>query len=202
MWYVIDAEKESILISGFVQPTSKNEYLKAFNEGRLLSVLKSHKVENGDFIFIPTGNIHATGAGILIAEIQQTSDVTYRIYDYDRKDVDGNTRELHTQMALDAINYDDVNEKINYFPISNEVNKVVSCEYFTTNILELNKSKNRNLADIESFVVYMCVDGACHIKCENGTEEVLQKGDVVLIPACIEQVTIISETVKLLEVYV
>lgn len=204
MWYVLEAEPSSQLVSGFVTPSSQKEYLAALGSGKLTSILKSHEVSNGDTFFIPAGNVHAIGAGVLLAEIQQTSDVTYRIYDYDRKDKEGNLRELHTDLALDAINYKEVADKVDYDinTIDQAVN-LATCEYFTTNVLNLTKSFDRDVYLLSSFVVYMCVEGSGEIVCENGTKETIKKGETLLVPAGIQSVVIIPEgEMKLLEVFV
>ncbi len=203
MWYVLQAEPKSQLVSGFVKETSKEEYLQALNSGELMSLLKSHEVSEGDTFFIPAGDVHAIGAGVLLAEIQQTSDVTYRIYDYDRKDSSGNTRDLHTDMALDAIDYKDTNEKVNYGKDKNKAMILATCQYFETNILDLNKTYTRDVYVLNSFVVYMCVGGSATISCGNGQSESITNGETVLIPAAIDNVTVKPNgEAKLLEVYV
>lgn len=203
MWYVLQAEPKSQLVSGFVKETSKEEYLQALNSGQLMSLLKSHEVSEGDTFFIPAGDVHAIGAGVMLAEIQQTSDVTYRIYDYDRKDSSGNARELHTDLALDAIDYKDTNEKVKYGKEKNKAVMLATCQYFETNMLDLNKTYTRDVYVLNSFVVYMCVGGSATITCGNGLSESIAKGETVLIPAGIDTVTIEPKgEAKLLEVYV
>ncbi len=204
MWYVIDAKPNSHLISGFIKPTNKEEYQSALKNNQIESLLKSHTVENGDAFFIPAGDVHAIGSGILLAEIQQTSDVTYRIYDYNRKDDTGKTRELHTELALDAIDYTRTNEQINYDSNkTDETVNIAACNYFVTNILNLTDIFERDVYLLNSFVVYMCLEGNAKITCENGTEETITKGETVLIPAIIQSVHIIPEkNCQLLEVYV
>ncbi len=203
MWYVIDAMADSKLISGFTKKSNKEEYLQALNNGDLTSLLQAHTVTAGDTFFIPAGNVHAIGSGVLLAEIQQTSDVTYRIYDYNRKDDQGNTRELHTELALDAIDYGNTNKKVDYQDIKNEAVNLATCQYFTTNILQLNKEYKRDVYLLNSFVVYMCMEGEAEISGNNGTKESISKGETVLIPACIEEVSITPKgEAKLLEVYI
>jgi mannose-6-phosphate isomerase len=203
MWYVIDAEPKSQLISGFVKPSSKDEYLDALKNDRLTDLLKAHEIKNGDTFFIPAGNVHAIGAGVLLAEIQQTSDITYRIYDYDRKDKEGKLRELHTELALDAIDYKNTNVKVDYD--SHKINvaeSLVSCDYFVTNVLNLTAKFERDVYPLDSFVVYMCLEGKASIICENGTSETIAKGETVLIPASIQHIEVKPDAqVKLLEVY-
>ncbi len=204
MWYVINSEQNSQLISGFVKPTNKEMYLNALKNNSLETLLKAHKVNNGDAFFIPAGDVHAIGSGILLAEIQQTSDVTYRIYDYNRKDKDGNLRDLHTEMALDAIDFEKTNEKINYNQEAyNETVNIAACNYFVTNFLNLTNSLERDVYLLNSFVVYMCIDGSATITCENGTKEIITKGETVLIPASIQSLEIQTDSnCKLLEVYI
>ncbi len=203
MWYVINAEKGSQLVSGFTKETNKEEYLEALNSGNLTSLLQSHTVSEGDTFFIPAGNVHAIGSGILLAEIQQTSDVTYRIYDYDRKDDKGNTRELHTDLALDAINYSETNKSIIYKDSKDEPVNLAECEYFVTNLLNLTSEFNRDIYLLSSFAAYMCLDGEVEITCNNGTKETVKKGETILIPACIEEISITPKgSAKMLEVYI
>ncbi len=203
MWYVIDADPESQLISGFVKPSSKEAYLDALKNGHLTSILKAHPVKRGDTFFIPAGNVHAIGAGVLLAEIQQTSDITYRIYDYDRKDKEGNLRELHTDLALDAIDYKNTNVKVDYDTHKqNEPENLAACDYFVTNLLNLTAKFERDVYPLDSFVVYMCIEGKARIICENGTSETISKGETVLIPASIQHIVVEPDgQVKLLEVY-
>ena len=203
MWYVIEAEEKSNLVSGFTKKSNKEEYLEKLNNGQLMSLLKLHEVTEGDTFFIRAGNVHAIGAGVLLAEIQQTSDVTYRIYDYDRKDSSGNMRELHTDLALDAIDYKSSNEKISYPNTKNEAVNLAACEYFVTNMVHINQPFNKDIYLLNSFVVYMCVKGSAIIKCDNGEHESINKGETVLIPAAIENITIEPKgETQLLEVYI
>ncbi len=203
MWYVLASEPKSKLVSGFVEESNKKEYLDALKGGKLMSLLKSHEVNEGDTFFIPAGDVHAIGAGVLLAEIQQTSDVTYRIYDYDRKDDNGNSRELHTDLALDAIDYKDTNDKVSYKRTKNETVNLATCQYFVTNIQDISQPFERDVYLLNSFVVYMCVGGSAKIVCDNGEAEVISKGETILIPASINSIIIEPEgEVKLLEVYV
>ncbi len=203
MWYVLQADAKSHLVSGFVKESNKEEYLKALEGGSLMEILRSHKVNEGDTFFIPAGNVHAIGAGVLLAEIQQTSDVTYRIYDYDRKDSNGNTRELHTDLALDAINFTEVTEKVDYQSEVNASVNLASCPYFTTNLLNIDRAYNKDVYVLNSFVVYMCLEGGAVIKCDNGEEESISKGETILIPAAIDNIEIIPDgEAKLIEVFI
>jgi mannose-6-phosphate isomerase len=205
MWYVIQAEEGSQLITGFKKPISKEEYLKYFNSGRLEEVLNYEKVKAGDSFFIPAGLVHAIGQGILLAEIQQTSDVTYRIFDFNRKDEKGHTRELHTELALDAIDFKlGADSRVNYEEKENISTNLVECQYFTTNVLPLRGPVDRDFAEKDTFVIYMCLDGSYKLTWEEGEMDV-QKGETILIPAVINNFTLSSlsdSTARLLEVYV
>jgi len=184
MWYVVQADEGASLISGFSKQVTKDEYLKCLEDKSLEDILMKHEVAEGDVFFIPAGRVHAIGKGILLAEIQQTSDVTYRIYDFDRRDSDGNTRELHTELALDAIDYNFYEDlKTEY---SNELNKteeVVSCEYFVTGLLEFDSTIEKDFYQLDSFMIYMCVDGEFEICYGEGECVLVKKGETVLVPA-------------------
>jgi len=199
MWYVIQADENARIIVGFKEKSSQQEYLKSLKDKNILSILNTVNAKQGDVFFLETGTVHAIGAGLVIAEIQQTSDITYRIYDFDRKDADGNTRELHVDLALDAINYNTTNTQKQYSKIKNQSNVTVDCPYFTTNFIPLdgNESivKNGN-----SFTVYMCVDGSFSIE-SNGQTFDYKKGDTVLIPATLKTFTL-SGKASVLEIYI
>ncbi len=204
MWYIMDAEKNGNLVVGFKNDSDQDEYLEHLNNKTLMNILNEDKVQEGDVYFIPTGRVHAIGAGVLLAEIQQTSDITYRIYDWDRPDQYGNYRELHTDLALDAIDYKA--EKIyksSHETKQNIPTELVSCEYFTTNQLLINNDTYEadNLKD--SFVIYICVSGGCSIQYDNDLEVDLEVGQTVLLPAILKKYSIYSKSeVKLLEVYI
>lgn len=203
MWYVIQADKGSELISGFDKTIDKTIYLKHLEEKTLKSILNVEKVKAGDVFFIPAGKVHAIGSGILLSEIQQTSDVTYRIYDWDRLDDKGEPRELHTELALDAINFEGKEEfRREFKPILNDSLNLVNCEYFTTNIIEFNKPIQKDYLDIDSFVIYMCIEGNIDICYEDKTES-LKTGETILIPAELKELTLKPNgSSKILEVYI
>ena len=161
-------------------------------------------VTKGDVFFIPSGRVHAIGAGILLAEIQQTSDITYRIYDWDRVDEKGKSRQLHTDLALDAIDYKYYNDiKTVYADKENQVVNLVKCQYFTTNKLILTKTIERDYIDIDSFVIYICCNGSFDLV-YNGNETLeVAKGQTILLPAVIKNVQMIPKTsAEILEVYI
>lgn len=204
MWYVVQADRGSKLQSGFNQQVDQAKYLEKLEKVELTDILNFEEVAAGDVFFIPAGRVHAIGKGILLAEIQQTSDITYRIYDYDRRDDKGNLRELHTDLALDAIDYTLHPEyKTKYEPKLNESVELVSCKYFTTNVLTLDQAVEKDYNKLDSFVIYICLDGEVQIETESGSESV-RKGETVLIPASIENVRLkpVSASTKLLEVYI
>lgn len=197
MWYIQQADENARLILGFNQQMDKKSYLKALSEGTITQVLHSEKVTKGDTFFISPGTVHAIGGGILLAEIQQTSDITYRIYDWDRPDVDGSMRELHTDLALDVISFEDSNAKIEYAVTENEPVLLSKSPYFVTNLLKLSKPYQKDSSKLDSFVVYMCTEGEAII-----CGEQIKTGETLLIPAFFEQIEIITSGVTLLEVYV
>jgi mannose-6-phosphate isomerase len=199
MWYVLQADENSKIIVGFKENSNATEYLENLKNKTLLSILDDVKVKTGDVFFLETGTVHAIGAGLVIAEIQQTSDITYRLYDFDRVDSQGNSRELHVDLALEAINYDKIETKKGYKTILNQSNAVVNCPYFTTNFLPLDGkfevNKNGN-----TFTVYMCVEGNFEIECNN-TKFKYRKGDTVLIPAALKTF-ILKGKASILEIYI
>lgn len=204
MWYVVQAEKEAELISGFKTEVKKDEYRKAVANGELEKLLNYEKVKEGDIFFIPAGRVHAIGAGILLAEIQQTSDVTYRIYDFNRKDSEGNLRELHTELATDAIDYSaEDNYKTNYNVKKNETAETVSCKYFSTNVLEFDSGIKKDYARIDSFVIYICTKGKFDVFYGEDEPVCVMEGETVLVPAYLNSVLLnpVEET-KILEVFI
>jgi mannose-6-phosphate isomerase len=204
MWYVMQADEDARLISGFNQEVDKDLYLQKLEEKKILDILNSEVVKPGDVFFMPAGRIHAIGSGCLIAEIQQTSDITYRVYDFDRKDDHGNTRELHTEQAVDVIDYSFYsNYKTSYKVQPNIPGNLAKCEYFTTNLVELSGSIERDMVAFDSFVIYMCVDGQAEIIQENQDVTVLKKGETVLVPAELTQYYLRAPGhATLLEVYI
>ena len=199
MWYVMQADKDARLIVGFKEKSNPKEYLENLENKTILNLLDTKMVATGDVFFLETGTIHAIGAGCVIAEIQQTSDITYRIYDFDRKDANGNARELHNDLALEAINYEVVEAEKKYSKHENKSNEVVTCEYFTTNFIPLD-GKIEVLKNQETFTVYMCVDGTFELQHEN-IKYNYKKGDTILIPAAITTFAIIGNA-SILEIYI
>lgn len=199
MWYIMQADEDARIIVGFKENSNAAEYLENLENKTLLSILDDVKVKSGDVFFLETGTVHAIGAGLVVAEIQQTSDITYRLYDFDRVDAQGATRELHVDLALDAINYNVVQTKKEYSKDVNESNVVVDCPYFTTNFIPLDGNISVQ-KDGKSFTVYMCIDGEFEIQCNDAVYN-YKKGDTLLIPAGISEL-IISGKASILEIYI
>lgn len=203
MWYVLQADPGAQLNLGFKEELTKEQYLENFESGRLMDILNFENIKEGDVLFMPAGRVHAIGKGAMVAEIQQTSDVTYRIYDFDRKDADGNGRELHTELALDAIDFTVPDSyKTSYEPNKDKPVELVKCDYFTTSLLQLSKKTERDFPKLDSFIIYICLDGVVEIEYADGTET-MTKGETVLVPAVLENFFLNPKTseVKLLEVH-
>ena len=206
MWYVISAQEGAGLYSGFSKQITPDEYVERVENNTIMDVLQFHPVKSGDVFFLPAGRIHAIGKGIFIAEIQQTSDITYRIYDYNRKDANGKGRELHTALAKDAIDYKMYSDlKTEYTHQENEPVLLANCPYFTTNLLEINSEKTvkREIADKDSFVIYICMEGEAVMVDNNGCKTELHRGETVLVPASTSFIDLsTTQSVKLLECYI
>jgi len=203
MWYVIEADPGSTLIAGFNQELTQEKYLEVFNSGHLTDVLNKEDVSAGDVFFLPAGRVHTIGKGLLIAEIQQTSDITYRIYDFDRVDDKGNKRELHVEEALAAIDYKLYPEyKTKYTPEKNETVHLVTCPYFTTNILDFTENTSKDYSGLDSFVIHVCVEGAYTIK-HNGEAYPVKMGECILLPKTIDRIELETTSgFKILESYI
>jgi mannose-6-phosphate isomerase len=199
MWYIMQADENAKILVGFKQNSSKTEYLQALQNNKILDLLEHIPVSKGDVFMLETGTVHAIGSGIVLAEIQQTSDITYRIFDFDRIDSNGNKRELHTDLALEAINYNTTQTQKTYNKIQNKSNNLVDSPYFTTNQINLTSSVDIN-KNHDSFRVYMCVEGKFQLL-ENNTKHEFKAGETVLIPAC-SQAFSIAGNATLLEIYI
>lgn len=202
MWYVMQADKNAELIVGFDEKLTTDTYKKHLDNNTILDAMHHENVTKGDTFYIPTGRVHAIGAGVLLAEIQQTSDVTYRIYDYDRVDAKtGEKRDLHNDLAIDVIDFETHdNYKTQYHIEKNISNKLVHSPYFKTNILEIDDEVKKDYAAIDSFVIYMCVEGSVEVLSE-GKKYIMNAGETLLLPAAINNVTLKSNKGKVLEVY-
>lgn len=203
MWYVMQADKGSTLIAGFSQKLDKQEFRKLVEDAQLEKVLNKIEVEAGDVFFIPAGRVHTIGKGILLAEIQQTSDITYRIYDFDRKDAAGNKRELHIENALEALDFNLYDSyKTPYKQEVNVGNILVDSPYFTTKKWVLKGDVVMDCSDRDSFVILILTSGDLNMEYEN-TNYTLRKGDVYLIPASCNKFSISAEApCEFLEVYI
>lgn len=201
MWYVMEASENAKLIVGFNKKITKEEYIKSINNAKIKNILNVEKVVKGDTFYIPTGRVHAIGANVLLAEIQQTSNITYRIYDYERIDnKTGKKRELHEKLALEAIDFKKYDSyKTAYSLEKNTSNKLVHSPYFKTNIIEVVGEMSKDYSNLNSFVIYICVEGNSTINYNNKIYN-LNKGETILLPATINHINIIATSSKLLEV--
>ena len=202
MWYVMQADKNAELIVGFDKKVTREAYKEHLENNTILDVMHHETVKKGDTFYIPTGRVHAIGAGVLLAEIQQTSNITYRIYDYDRVDAKtGEKRELHNDMAIDVLDYKvHKNYKSEYHLEKNISNKLVHSPYFRTNILDINTVVEKDYSKIDSFVIYMCVEGAVNLICERRTYTI-NEGETLLLPASLKKVQLNAKEGKILEAY-
>lgn len=202
MWFIMQADKDAEVIMGFKDQITKAEYQNLVETNKLVDSLNREKVKKGDAFIINPGLVHAIGAGVLLAEIQQTSDITYRIYDWDRVTDSGERRELHTDLALEAIDLSNNKDfKINYTANPNQASELFHNQYFKTNIIALDSKITRDYSDLDSFVILIGVEGKSMVTAY-GIEEVLRKGETMLVPACISKISIESQNSKILEVSV
>ena len=191
MWYVVKATPDAALYSGFSQQIDAEEYVKRVENNTIMDVLQRYNVHEGDVFFLPAGRVHAIGSGCFIAEIQQTSNITYRIYDYNRKDANGKGRELHTELAKDVIDYTLYPDyRTHYKAHTNATVQLADCKYFTTNLIDLDTIMVRDFSQLDSFVVYICMEGRATLRDNKGNEILVHQGQTVLIPADTDVVTI------------
>ena len=205
MWYVVDADKGARLRSGFAKQVTPAQYEASVEDNTITDILAEYEIHPGDLFFLPAGRVHSIGAGAFIAEIQQTSDITYRIYDFNRKDANGKTRELHTDLAREAINYEVLDDyRTKYEAVKDEPVELVACPYFTTSVYDMTEEISCDYSELDSFVIFICMEGACRIKDNEGNELKVGAGESILLPATTQDVTITPEAgnVKLLETYV
>jgi len=203
MWYILHAEKNAELISGFNQKMNRNTYLEHLKNKTLTDILNYENVSAGDAFYLPAGRVHALGPGILLTEIQQTSDNTFRIYDWDRVDAQGKSRELHTALALEAMDFNVYNNyRTDYLKVMNHSATLVKCPYFNTSLLHFSQAISKDYSELDSFVIFICVQGSCEIFYDQGIVD-MRLGDAVLIPAEIKNVILqTTKEAKLLEVYI
>ncbi len=203
LWYILDAEKDAKLISGFSEKINEAVYLRKIEEKKLSEILNFESVAKEDVFFMPSGRVHSLGPGVLLAEIQQTSDTTYRIYDWDRVDKKGETRKLHLKEAMEAIDfqvYD--NYKIDYSQEQNKTCEIVDTPFFTTNILNLTKAIKKDYSELDSFVILLGVEGVFTYEDKNNNKGKITAGKSLLIPASLSQVSIYPQnSCKIIEIY-
>lgn len=204
MWYVMDATPDAKILCGFTEVITPEQYVQKVNDNTIMDVIKSHDAKAGQIFYLPAGRIHAIGAGSFVAEIQQTSNITYRIYDFDRRDAQGNPRELHTELAKDALDYTVLDNYLSDYETKvNEVNQVVESPYFTTNVLNLTNAIHINNLSKDSFVIYICMGGSATIVDLNGVKTTIHQGETVLVPAILADVEIIPNgSCNLMETFI
>ena len=206
MWYVISAEPGAYLYAGFKTPINAQEYRRLIAEGDITTVLAKHRVHPGDVFYIPAGRVHAIGEGIVLAEIQQSSDLTFRIYDYGRLGMDGKPRELHTDLAAEALDYNVYdNYRTTYSHEALKAKEVLATRYFNVRVVDTETSFHRNLLKYDSFIISLCIEGDCKIKIRaTGDEITLREGYSCLIPAAIADYDIIplEEKAKVIDAYI
>ncbi len=203
MWYIMDADKEAEIIVGFNSQLNQESYSEYLKNDQVLEVLNTVNTQAGDAFYIPTGRVHAIGAGVLLAEIQQTSDVTYRIYDYNRVDkATGKQRELHNDLALDVIDFEvHDNYKTTYELNENQSNQLIHSNYFKSNIIALTATIEKDYTEIDSFVIYICTKGSFEIVA-NQKSYLVKTGETILIPASLKNIRLVPQsTAEILEVY-
>lgn len=204
MWYVMDATPGSKLRSGFAKEVTPKEYKDSVANSTITDLLAEYEIHPGDVFFLPAGRVHSIGAGAFIAEIQETSDITYRIFDFNRKDANGNTRELHTELAKDAIDYEVLEDyRTQYEPVQNEPVELVNCPYFTTSVYDMTESITCDYTELDSFVVLICMEGSCKVTDNEGNVTNFKAGETILLAATTQEVTIEPEEhTRILETYV
>ena len=202
MWYVLGAEPGAHLYNGLSRQITPQAYEQMVADDTITDALARYEVRPGDVFFIPAGRIHSIGAGCFVAEIQQTSDVTYRIYDYKRRDKKGNLRELHTRLAAESIDYNVLPDyRTHYQPLQDQGVQLVSCPYFSTAVYDLNDPMTIDYSALDSFVILIGLNGSCRITDDSGTVATLCEGETILLPAVTRSIKV-DGTIKFLETYV
>ncbi|MBQ8422964.1 MAG: mannose-6-phosphate isomerase [Coprobacter sp.] len=203
MWYIVDTTPDAHLRSGFSQAVTPEQYAAKVADSTITEVLQDYNVKPGDVFFLPAGRIHSIGAGTFLAEIQETSDITYRIFDFDRRDANGNTRELHTELAKEVIDYTVLPDyRTHYEGKCNQSVNLATCEHFTTNLYKLDRDINIDYSDKDSFIVLIGLEGKCEISTDSESIA-LQAGETLLLPATTAGISITpAPACKLLETYI
>ena len=193
MWYIIKADEGSHLYAGFKKEISPEEYHRRITDGTITEVLADHTVRTGDVFYLPAGRVHAICGGILLAEIQQSSDITYRIFDYNRPGMDGKPRELHTELAAQALDFRvEKNYRTEYVETDNRAIQIIDSPFFDVRVMDITDSFHRNLMKYDSFIISMCIEGDCRIRIrQTGDEILLKEGNSTLIPAAIADYDVI-----------
>lgn len=197
MWYIVDAAPGAALYYGLNRTVSKEEFAKRIQEQTLTEILNRVEVKPGELYFIPSGTLHAIGAGILLAEIQQNSNTTYRVYDYGRRGADGKLRPLHIEKALDVTNLSPIAPTTQYpaQPIDGgSIRKLESCRYFASDVVEVSGTVHFT-AEAESFHHLLILAGGGTLKTSSGSYPV-KKGDSVLLPARLGTYCVTGEGVR------
>ncbi len=207
MWYVIKADEGSHIKVGFNQPVNKDDYHRMVEDHSITQVLNEEKVKKGDVYFLPAGRVHSLGAGVFVAEIQETSDITYRIYDFGRKDAEGHERELHTELAKDVIDYSSIDDyQTHYQEVYDKRVGLVDCPLFTTNLIEPTQPFHADYSQLDSFVVLICMEGGATItehQADGDQEKDIQQGTTLLLPATTQGIDIVPKgCCRMLEVYI
>jgi mannose-6-phosphate isomerase len=201
MWYIMDHDEDAEIIVGLKDKDVDTDILANIDQTNVFDVFNTEKVARGDAFFIPAGKVHAIGAGVLAAEIQQTSDITYRVYDWDRTDDLGNRRELHIDKSINATKKFNEDSKKDFSVHTNATSNIVESEFFTTNIFQVNKTFEKDYASLDSFVVLMCLEGSANVTVNKKTESVI-KGETILLPASALQTSFDAREAKFLEVFI
>ena len=203
LWYVIDTTEEGLLYIGFKKGVTKENYLEALENGNIEELLNSIKIQKGDIYYIPAGTVHSIGAGVMIAEVQQTSDITYRIFDWNRKDSDREPRTLHTELALDAINFEwsEIKNLRVDNSLANTANLIDTNDYFKTSIIDIDGVMDLDYGKRDSFTILLCLEGEGEIEYDTDALDTINKGEILLIPSELEEMNL-SGNMRLLEIHV
>lgn len=206
MWYIIKADEGAHLYAGFKQQITPEEYQKRIVDGTIVDVLADHPVKSGDVFYLPAGRVHAICGGIMLAEVQQTSDLTYRIYDYNRLGLDGKPRELHTELAAQALNYHvEANYRTEYKETPDKAIQIMDTPYFDVRVIDMTKPMHRDMMKYDSFIITMCIEGGCKIHVRSTDDEIiLREGNSTLIPSAIADYDVIpiNGTARILDAYI
>lgn len=204
MWYIVSCDNNSEISLGFNRKITKEQLREVVNNNSVIDVVNTFSVNPGNVFYVPSGRVHSIKKGCFLVEIQQSSDTTYRIYDYNRVDSHGNIRELHTDMAIEAVDYDgDEVLSVDYMKIEDSSSEIMTCDYFSVNIIDIKKGFVRDCSNIDSFLVLICIEGSCEIEDDKGNLTSINHGETVLIPAKTTHLTFTPNAkTTLLETYI